>query len=171
MAIKSSTSTNMRIIHRYLGFFLCGIMAVYALSGILMIFRDTDFLKKEKQMVKEVAPNLEENKLGEAIGIKQLKIKKSEGDVIYFENGTYSKSTGKAEYTVKELPYVLGKMTKLHKAKSADPLYILNIFFGIALLFFVVSSFWMFAPKSSIFKKGLYFTLAGVVLTLILIFV
>jgi hypothetical protein len=171
MAMKSSTSTNMRIIHRYLGFFLCGIMAVYALSGILMIFRDTDFLKKEKQMVKEVAPNLEENKLGEAIGIKQLKIKKSEGDVIYFENGTYSKSTGKAEYIVKELPYVLGKMTKLHKAKSADPLYILNIFFGIALLFFVISSFWMFAPKSSIFKKGLYFTLAGVVLTLILIFV
>lgn len=171
MALKGSSSTNMRIIHRYLGFFLCGIMAVYALSGILMIFRDTDFLKQEKQVVKEVAPNLEENKLGEAIGIKQLKVKKTEGDVIYFDNGRYTKSSGKAEYTVKELPYVLGKMTKLHKAKSSDPLYILNIFFGVALLFFVISSFWMFAPKSSIFKKGLYFTLAGIVLTLVLLFV
>jgi uncharacterized iron-regulated membrane protein len=171
MALKSSASTNMRVIHRYLGFFLCGIMAVYALSGILMIFRDTDFLKKEKQVVKEVASNLEENKIGEAIGLKQLKIKKTEGDVVYFENGTYTKSSGKAEYTVKELPVVLNKMTKLHKAKSAEPLFFLNVFFGVSLLFFVVSSFWMFVPKSSIFKKGLYFTLAGVVLTFVLLFV
>lgn len=171
MALKSSTSTNMRIIHRYLGFFLCGIMAVYALSGILLIFRDTDLLKKEKQVVKEVAANLEENKIGEAIGLKQLKIRKTEGDTVYFENGTYSKSSGRAEYTVKELPYVLSNMTKLHKAKSAEPLFFLNVFFGISLLFFVISSFWMFAPKSSIFKKGLYFTLAGVILTLVLLFV
>lgn len=171
MALKSSASTNMRIIHRYLGFFLCGIMAVYALSGILMIFRDTDLLKKEKQIVKSIAPNLEENTIGEAIGLRQLKIKKTEGNIVYFENGTYTKSTGQAVYTVKELPYLLGKMTKLHKAKSAEPLFFLNIFFGLSLLFFVISSFWMFAPKSSIFKKGLYFTFAGVVLTLVLLFI
>jgi uncharacterized iron-regulated membrane protein len=169
--MRSSTSTNMRLIHRYLGFFLCGIMAVYALSGIVLIFRDTDFLKKEKHVVKEVPANLEESKLGEAIGIKQLKIKKTEGDLVFFENGTYNKSTGKAEYTVKELPFVLNKMTKLHKAKSAEPLFFLNVFFGLALLFFVISSFWMFAPKSSIFKNGLYFTLAGIALTLLLLFV
>jgi uncharacterized iron-regulated membrane protein len=48
MAIKKSLSIRMRIIHRYLGFFLSGIMAVYALSGIVLIFRDTDFLKQEK---------------------------------------------------------------------------------------------------------------------------
>jgi hypothetical protein len=29
----------------------------------------------------------------------------------------------------------------------------------------------MFMPKTSIFKKGLYFTIAGVVLTLLLLFV
>lgn len=169
--MKSSASTNMRIIHRYLGFFLCGIMAVYALSGILLIFRDTDFLKNEKHIEKTVAANLEENKIGEAVGIRQLKVKKTEGNIVYFENGTYDKNTGNAEYTVKELPFVLSKLTKLHKAKTSEPLYILNIFFGASLLFFVLSSFWMFAPKSSIFKKGLYFTLAGIVLTLIMLFV
>jgi hypothetical protein len=61
-------------------------------------------------------------------------------------------------------------MTKMHKATTKDPLYYLNIFFGFSLLFFVVSSFWMFMPKTSIFRKGLYFTLAGLVLTLIMLF-
>ena len=42
---QKSTQFYMRIIHRYLGFFLAGIMTVYALSGVLLIFRSTDFLK------------------------------------------------------------------------------------------------------------------------------
>ena len=41
------TKTFMRITHRYLGYFLAGIMAVYAVSGVLLVYRDTDFLKKE----------------------------------------------------------------------------------------------------------------------------
>ena len=82
-----------------------------------------------------------------------------------------TKKTGAAAYTKKELPFVLEKMSHLHKAKSGDPLFFLNIFFGLSLLFFVLSSFWMFMPKTTIFKKGLYFTAAGVVLTLILLFV
>ena len=36
--------------HRWLGFFLAGIMAVYAISGILLIFRPTDFLKFEQTL-------------------------------------------------------------------------------------------------------------------------
>ncbi|MEN9568789.1 MAG: hypothetical protein RL172_20 [Bacteroidota bacterium] len=161
----------MRIIHRYLGFFLAGIMAVYALSGILMIFRDTDFLKKEKKITKTVKANASPDELGQLLKMRQLKVDKTEGDLLYFKDGTYNKATGEAAYTVKELPRILDKMTHLHKAKSADPLYILNVFFGVSLLFFVVSSFWMFMPKTTIFKKGLYFTLAGIVLTLILLFV
>ena len=41
-------SKKARVWHRYLGFFLAGIMAVYAVSGVVMIFRNTDFLKQEK---------------------------------------------------------------------------------------------------------------------------
>ena len=41
---------SMRIYHRYLVFFLAGIMAVYAVSGVVMIFHDTDFLKREMQV-------------------------------------------------------------------------------------------------------------------------
>jgi uncharacterized membrane protein (DUF485 family) len=72
---------------------------------------------------------------------------------------------------IKELPSVLAKMTELHKARSQQPLFFLNIFFGLSLLFFVLSAFWMYMPKTSVFKKGLYFTFGGIVLTLILLFI
>jgi hypothetical protein len=62
-------------------------------------------------------------------------------------------------------------MTHLHKASTEDPLYYLNIFFGVALLFFVISAFWMYLPKTDVFKRGILFTLAGIVLTLVLLFV
>ena len=167
----SNQPLSMRVLHRYLGFFLAGIMAVYAISGIILIFRDTDFLKNEIKVEKTLDANIAKEELGKALKMKRLKVEKEEGDIYYFKDGTYNKSTGEAAYTKKELPYVLGKMTHLHKAKSSEPLYFLNIFFGLSLLFFVISSFWMFMPKSSIFKKGLYFTLGGIVLTLLLLFI
>lgn len=163
-------STKMRIYHRYLGFFLAGIMAVYAISGMLMIFRDTDFLKKEKHLSKDFKPQMAEQELGQKTNIRNLKITRLAGDTAFFDQGFYLNSTGHAEYTVKELPYVLNKLTKIHKAKSSDKLFFLNLFFGLSLLFFVVSSFWMFMPRTAIFRKGLYFALAGLALTLILLF-
>jgi len=159
----------MRVIHRYLGFFLVGIMAVYAISGIIMIFRDTDFLKKEAIKERQLEAGLGGSELSPKLKMG-VKVERKEGDVLYFAQGNYNTKTGLATVKKMELPYVLGKMEKLHKATHNSPLYFLNIFFGLSLLFFVVSSFWMFLPKTSIFKKGLYFTLAGFILTLILIF-
>lgn len=73
----------MRIIHRYLGFFLAGIMAVYALSGVLLIFRDTQFLKQEKNIVKTVAPNLSGEDLGKELHLRKFKAEHEEGDVLF----------------------------------------------------------------------------------------
>ena len=70
----SEISKYMRVCHRYLGFFLAGIMAIYSISGIIMIFRDTDFLKQEKQKTLTVATGLESHAVGAAIKIKNLKI-------------------------------------------------------------------------------------------------
>lgn len=168
--MANKANNTMRVWHRYLGFFLVGIMAVYAVSGIVLIFRDTDFLKQEKTIEKQLEANIAKADLGKALKMKRLEVTKEEGDVFYFKDGTYNKATGKAEYTQKKLPFVLDKMTHLHKAKSSQPLFFLNIFFGLSLLFFVISAFWMYMPSTSIFKKGMYFTIAGVVLTLILLF-
>ncbi len=161
----------MRIYHRYLGFFLAGIMAIYSISGIIMIFRETPFLKKDVHKVMTVAPNLKNEEIGPAIKIKNLKTTEEVGDIVKFKEGTYNRATGEADFTVKELPFLINKITKMHKATHKDPLYYLNIFFGLSLFFFVMSSFWMFTPGTTIFKKGMYFTIAGMVLVVIMLFV
>ena len=171
MSKQREFSNKVRIYHRYLGFFLAGIMGVYAISGIILIFRDTDYLKVEKQLQKQLEPNLNADQLGNLIKIKKLKFTSTNNDVVSFEHGSYNKKTGLVNYSTKKLPFVLDRMTHMHKAKSKEPLFFLNIFFGLSLLFFVLSAFWMFIPGSTIFKKGLYFTIGGIVLTLIVVFV
>lgn len=170
MATKDTLSNTMRIWHRYLGFFLAGIMAVYAFSGIIMIFRTTDFLKKEVHEVKQLEPNLKDRQVGEALKMRVM-FEPGEGAIKKFKEGTYNSETGEVDYTKKSYPFIIEKFTRLHKATAKEPLFFLNVFFGVSLLFFVLSSFWMFMPKTSIFKKGMYFTLAGIVLTLIMLFV
>lgn len=171
MSSKKKNTLSMRILHRYLGFFLVGIMAVYAVSGIVLIFRNTNTFKKADHIEKTVEANFSAQALGQSLRIRNLKVDREEGDIMYFEQGTYNKKTGVADYTVYELPFILDKITHLHKASTRDSLYWLNIFFGLSLLFFVVSTFWMFLPKTKTFRKGLYFTAAGIIFTLIILFV
>ena len=64
-----------RIIHRYLGFYLAGIMAVYSISGVSLIFRKTDAFKKVEKITQTLSPNLNINELA-----FRLKIKNKEGD-------------------------------------------------------------------------------------------
>jgi len=71
---------------------------------------------------------------------------------------------------VKKIPFVLDKMQNLHKATTKSPVYWLNIFFGLSLLFFVISAFWMFLPSTTVFKKGIYFSLLGIIMTVIILF-
>jgi len=167
---KPPISLQVRAIHRYLGYFLSGIMAVYALSGVIMIFRETNFLKSEVILEQQLEPNLTGSELGPKLKMK-LKGEKVEGNVLYFENGNYNQETGVAVVKKMKLPFILEKMEKLHKATTNSPLYFLNIFFGVSLLFFVLSAFWMYTPKMPVFRKGMYFAIGGVILTLILLFI
>ena len=168
--MKNSTP-SMRVLHRYLGFFLAGIMAVYAISGIVLIFRETDFLKTKTTVTEKIKPGINALELGKALKMKRFQFEKQEGDMIWFKNGDYNSKTGVAHISKSELPFILEKMTHLHKATTNDPLYWLNIFFGFSLLFFVISAFWMYVPKTKAFKAGLLYSLAGLVLTLVLLFV
>lgn len=165
------TEQTFRVIHRYLGFFLAGIMIVYAISGIVLTFRNTDYLQKEIHTQKTLKPNIAAEDLGRALERGRFSVDKEEGDLMYFQGGTYNIKTGVADYTEKKLPLLLEKMNNIHKMHSGHPLFWLGIFFAVSLLFFAISAFWMFRPTTSVFKKGLYFTVGGIVLTMILLFV
>lgn len=161
---------KMRIIHRYLGFFMAGILAIYAISGIVLIFRDSDVFTHEHKYEVTVPQGTSNENLGELLGIKNFKVERQEAGIVYFKEGEYNLTSGKANYSKRELPLVLDKMTHLHKAKSSQPLFFLNILFGLSVLFFVVSAFWMFLPGTKVFKKGIYFAIGGMVLALVLLF-
>ena len=147
-------SNRVRSVHRYLGFFLAGIMFMYSLTGITLIFRDSDTFKREVRVEKQLGKNLE--KLPKLKGAKNI---------------NYNKTTGVVNYSQMKSPKILGLMEKIHKAKSSDPLYFFNIFFGLSLLFFVVSSYWMFLPQTAVFKKAIYFTLAGISLATVMLLI
>ena len=152
--MEKNTGFYFRIIHRYLGFYLVGILAVYAISGIAMIFRNDDTFKISSEVETTLPINLDEVALGKALKIKRLAIEKVEGDQLIFKEGTYNQATGKTVYLKKELPYILDKMEHLHKATTNSPIYWLNIFFGVSLLFFVISSFGCFCRIALFLKKG-----------------
>lgn len=161
----------MRLTHRYLGFFMAGIMMVYSVSGILLIYRDSDFLKKENIIQKNIENNLSEKELEKEIKIKNLEILKIQNGVLLFKGGYYNTKTGAVKFSKKELPSIFKKMTNLHKSQSKDRLSLLNVFFGIALFFFVVSSFWMFNVRSKAFRRGMVYTSLGLILSIILIYI
>ena len=137
-------------------------MAVYSISGLALIFRKTDVFKKEVKITKTISPNLSVKDLESTLKIKNLYVNSIEGNLVYFDKGRYNKLTGDVIYSKKELPYFLKKMQTLHKATTKSPVY---------LLFFVISSFWMFLPSTSVFKKGIYFSLAGILMTIIILFI
>ena len=108
-------SHYMRSWHRNIGFFTLGFVLIYAISGIVLIFRDTDFLKTEKVVKINLPASLTPADLGSALRIRDLKITETRGDISYFQGGFYDMATGNAEYTVKELVFPLNKITVLHK--------------------------------------------------------
>ena len=83
-----------RILHRYLGYFLAGIMMVYALSGITLIFRKTDTFKVSVQKEMIVESGLDAAALGETLRIRNLTPIDNDGTMLVFEQGVYNTVTG-----------------------------------------------------------------------------
>jgi hypothetical protein len=146
-------------------------MAVYAFSGIVLTFRNTDTFKKKTSVEQLIAPNLAEEELAGALNMK-ITVNKTENGIIFFNNnGTYEINSGTASYVKTAYPLVLAKMNKLHLMNTTNPLFWLAIFFGLSLMFFSISAFFMFNTGTSIYKKGLYFAVAGAALTIVLLLV
>jgi hypothetical protein len=172
MKNKETKSINyyMRSLHRDIGFFVVGLALIYGISGIVLIYRETGFLKHEKQIERQLSPNIEASELGKTIHMRNFEVLKTEGDVVYFQNGTYNKATGMVKYSDKVLPVLLEKFNNMHKASNRSITHWLSVIFGIALLFLAISSFWMFKPNTKLFRRGLLFAAIGFIASMVLLF-
>jgi len=167
---KKTINKIMRAWHRDIGFFIIGLVIIYSLSGIALIFRDTDFLKHEIKVEKILSPDLNIPELKSTLHMKDL-IVNSKGDTFYFDKGTYNKVTGEASYIIKENVFPFNKFINIHKVKTKDPIHWINTIFGLLLLFMVFSSFWMFKKGTAFFRRGLIIAGAGILFALILFFI
>jgi hypothetical protein len=93
--------------------------------------------------------------------IKNFEALKMEGNTVYFKNGTYDKGTGLVKYSDKALPEFFEKLNGLHKTSSKSSTVLFSTLYGTLLLFLAISSFWMFKPKTAVFKKGIITAGAG----------
>ena len=168
---KKTINQWMRSLHRDLGFFAVGLVIIYSLSGITLIYRNTDFLKTEKVMQRTLPLQMSAKEVGTVLKLKNMKIISEDAQVIEFANGTYNKVTGDASYTTQEVISPFKQFINLHKRSSQSPFHWFGIAFGSILLFLVISSFWMFKPGSKMFKRGIILAVSGVVVALVLLFV
>jgi hypothetical protein len=168
---KKSLNHYMRSLHRDIGFFVIGLTIIFSISGIVLVYRDSDFLKFTRNIERKLEPNIEASELGQILHLRDLKVQKTEGDIVYFENGTYNKTTGIAAYKSKELPAFLNRFSSFHKSASHDPMHLFVTLYGILLLFLALSSFWMFKTKSKYFKRGIYFSGAGLLVAIMVLLV
>jgi hypothetical protein len=170
---SKSTKRNlrwyMRFLHNKIGFVITGLVIIYSLSGIVQTYRDTDFLKHDIVNERKLEPGLNEAQLGPKLRLRDFKIIKAAGDTLYFKEGTYAVSTGKASYVTKEWYAWITPFTELHKTASKAPGHYFTTVFGVLMLFMSVSAFWMFKPGTKPFSSGVILTIAGVAAAIILL--
>jgi uncharacterized membrane protein len=168
--VKKSISHYMRTLHRDIGFFIIGLIIIYSISGVVLVYRDTNFLKKDTRVETKLSTDIDPSELGSALRIREFKMTKTEGDIIYFEGGSYNKSTGMAITTIQTLRFPLNKFTMLHKTASKNPIHWVTVIFGILILFMAISSFWMFRKGTKQFRRAIYLAGAGIIFTLLILF-
>lgn len=160
----------MRVWHRYIGFFTVGLFLIYAISGIALIFRDTDLFKVDNRISTTISPNLNKDNIEAELKLKGFKVISENDSLIIFNTGTYNKINGNLKYGKKEFIFPLNKFSKLHMLPSkASPIHLISLLLGVALIFLALSSFWMYKPNSKIFKKGMWITGAGILLSLLML--
>ncbi|MCU4176249.1 hypothetical protein [Carboxylicivirga sp. N1Y90] len=165
---KRSIQKVIRQLHRDIGFLTVGITIVFSISGIVLIYRDTDVFKVENNYALKLEANLKRSELSDKLDIRHLRFTNETKETIAFDEGTYNKLTGEVRYTLMEYPYLIDKMNFMHKAISREVLHWFATVYGILLLFLAISSFWMYKPNTRLFKRGIVLSSIGIVVAIIL---
>jgi hypothetical protein len=160
----------MRNLHNKVGYFIVGLVIIYAFSGIVQTYRDDpNFLKHDVVTQMDKNPGMNAEQLGKELKQKDFKVIETKGDTILFKGGSYNVKTGKVVIVKKELYSWIKPFTELHKSDSKGKVHYFTILFAIALFFMCVSAFWMFKPGTKAFSSGVILTVLGIIASILLV--
>lgn len=165
---KRSVQKIIRQLHRDIGFLTVGITIVFSISGIVLIYRDTDVFRIEREYEQQLKPQLDKSELRDVLDIRHIRFQEETDKTITFEQGIYNKESGIAQYKLLEYPYIIGKLNFMHKAISREIMHWFATVYGILLLFLAISSFWMYKPNTRLFRRGIILSSIGIVLAIFL---
>ena len=162
----------MRVLHRDIGFFVISLTVIYCLSGLLLTYENTNFLKSERQIEQQLAPNMPLMMVARLIGDKGFRIQNMEDGTVAFQGlvsrGTYNRMTGELRYTAMKYPRILEMFNALHKTRHENKVHIFTVAYSILLLFLAVSSFFMYKPGSRVLKRGIIISILGVIASVLM---
>lgn len=161
----------MRALHRDIGFFVIGLTLIYALSGITLNYRDTDFMKTEVDLIESIEKNLSIEAVPEYVYIRNFTYEKTENDIYIFNKGTYNPNTGELKYKAIQYIYPFNKFIELHKTYSENINHWFVTIYGVLLVFLALSSFWMYKLGTKNFKRGLIISMIGFVSAIIILII
>lgn len=159
----------MRVLHRDIGFLTIGLTIVYALSGILLIYRNTDFMKVSKTEEIQLEKGLKGGNLGSRLRIRTFNVEREEDAKIFFKEGVYDAETGVASVTRKVYIPPFDKLVDLHKVTGTSKMSIIALIYGIMLTFLAVSSLFMFKFGSKKSRRGMAMIAVSVVATIVIV--
>ena len=168
---KNRFSQIMRSLHRDIALITIGFSIGYALSGILLVYRNTDFWKKERTFEMRIAKGISAEKLGGALFIRNLTVQKEENGIYYFKQGHYNSLTGEAVITKFTYPRLADKMVNLHKMSGNSKFHWISTVYGAMLFFLVVTSFFMFSKKIKLLRRLILMISASMAIVLMVLWI
>lgn len=155
----------MRVLHRDIGFFVISLTVIYCLSGIVLTYEDTDFLKSEKLIEQQLAPELPPMMIARLVRDKGFQVVNFENGVVYFRGiqtrGSYDTVTGQLSYMGMKYPKVIELFNLLHKTRHHNGVHVFTVVYSLLLFFLAVSSFFMYKPGSRVLKRGIIISVLG----------
>ncbi|MDO5523937.1 MAG: hypothetical protein Q4G48_07835 [Bacteroidia bacterium] len=166
---KTNIYNVMRVLHRDIGFLTIGLTIVYALSGVLLIYRNTDFMKVSKTEEMQLETGLKGGNLGPQLRIRSFNVEREEGSNIFFKEGVYNAETGIATVTRKVYIPPFDKLVNLHKVTGVSNVSVIALIYGFMLTFLAVSSLFMFKFGSRKSRRGMVMIAVSVVMTIAIV--
>lgn len=200
MSRDKKLSVRFREWHRDLGYLVIGITIIYSLSGIVLSFRDLHLFENKYILKSSIQKNIQDidvlkkeitiafeepqsNEIPEHIlkkaKVDELSLIEETNNNLRFQVSnkkfnkfiTYDKNSGGLEYSLSGYPAFIQTLVNAHKSSSKDKWSYLALAYSIILFFLSVSAIFMVKGKYGFQKRGVYLTLAGIVLIIIFLYI